>query len=224
MANSAITGLVGGGATDITNHNKDFFAHDLIKPVRGKYQPSTSNLRSIDLLSLDTDLVGFKSSFHDGNYIYLPVCYGSSPSSSVGKIVRVNPKWEESQSLTNFASVINLSGVNSSYKNFSGGFSDGKYAYLIPYKYGKLVRLDLALWSTGGNPVAVDLFAYNPIFDSFKSSAFDGRYIYLCPSQTTASPPVGVSLAVRVDTQNFTSGGISTLDLLTVGYCGDVMT
>src|SRR5207248_10883354 len=54
------------------------------------------------------------------------------------------------------AQSVDLAVVDPYLKTFSGGFTDGRYAYFVPYNngagtnYGKVARLDLQNFITGG--------------------------------------------------------------------------
>ncbi len=173
---------------------------------------SSTGVIILDLTTVDATLKGFLGGFSDGRYGYF-VPYDNG--ARFGKVVRVD--------LQNFSSggvtVLDLTTIDPSLKGFQGGFSDGLYGYFIPHStstnafLGKLVRVDLQNFSIGGVTV-LDLTAVDPDLKGFRGGFSDGRYGYFVPYQNATNVYSGK--VVRVDLQNFTSGGITVLDLTLV--------
>jgi hypothetical protein len=133
---------------------------------------TTSGVQVIDLHAVNSGLAGFASGFTDGRYAYL-VPYHNTDDYS-GKLARVD--------LSNFTAsgvtFLDLTTVGSSYKGFAGGFTDGRYAYLVPYNAGVLVRVDLSNFTASGVTAQIAWFS------SFGGAFTDGRYGYLVPNSS----------------------------------------
>jgi hypothetical protein len=103
-----------------------------------------------------------------------------------------------------------LETVNSGLIGFNGGFTDGRYAYLVPGfdpdPHGRVVRLDLMDFTTDGVTV-LDLSTIDSALIGFVDGFTDGRYAYFGAPQGKVA---------RIDLQNFSSSGVSILDMTTV--------
>ena len=109
--------------------------------------------------------------------------------------------------------MLDLQSINSALAGFWGAFTNGQYGYFIPIQndngpHGKLVRVDLANFTTGGVTV-LDLAAVDPELVYMLSGFTDGRYAWLVARG-------GRGKVARVDLSNFTTSGVSVLDLATV--------
>ena len=99
-----------------------------------------------------------------------------------GKVVRVDLQNFSLGSVTS----LDLANVDLSLKGFDGGFTDGRYAYLVPHQIsvmeysGKLARVDLTNFSTSGVEW-LDLAAQDSNLKGFYGGFTDGRYGYLVP-------------------------------------------
>ena len=76
-------------------------------------------------------------------------------------------------------------GANPDMRGFFGGFTDGRYGYLVPgfigeWGHGRFVRLDLQDF-TLANTVTLDLTTIDPLLTGFVGGFTDGRYGYLVP-------------------------------------------
>jgi len=90
----------------------------------------------LDMATTDADLTGFLGSLTDGVYGYL-VAYKNG-AGYLGKVARF--------SLQTFGDnqVLDLAKTDAGLRGFRGGFTDGTYAYLVPYKNTKVARFRVA--------------------------------------------------------------------------------
>jgi hypothetical protein len=165
--------------------------------------------QSIDLATVDPDLIGFDGGFTDGRYAYLvPNKYEAS-----GKVARV----ELQSFITSSVTILNLATVDADLHGFVHGFTDGRYGYFVPFvnysfsPFGKVARVDLQNFTTSGVTV-LDLTAVDTELKGFADGFTDGRYAYLVPS--FGINPIGK--IPRIDLQNFDPGGVTVLDLATI--------
>ena len=105
------------------------------------------------------------------------------------------------------AQSVDLGAVDSGLKGFTGGFSDGRYAYFVPFYdgsgySGKVARLDLQNFAAGGVTL-LDLSLMDGGLKGFSGGFTDGRYGYFVPSYNGSGASGKVA---RVDLQNFTAG------------------
>lgn len=171
---------------------------------------SAGGVTVLNLGSIDPTLKGF-SGFTDGRYGYLVP--GHNGTSWFGTIVRVDLRDFSVSGVT----VLDLTTVSSDLRGFFGGFADARYGYFIAMgdwmaPIGKLVRVDLMSFSTGGVSV-LDLTTANPTLKGFVGGFTDGRYAYLAPSHNSLQY---FGTAARVDLQNFTADGVTWQDLTTL--------
>jgi hypothetical protein len=161
----------------------------------------------VDLAAVDSELKGFWGGFTDGRYGY----FVPNNNFSSGNVARVD--------LLNFTeggvTSLDLAIVDSDLSGFSGGFTDGRYGYFVPYfngtPFGKVARVDLQNFAVGGITV-LDLASTDGNLKGFRGGFTDGRYGYFAPFDNGHSS----GKIARVDLQNFTVGGVSTLDLTLV--------
>jgi hypothetical protein len=168
---------------------------------------TNGGVTTLDLTLVDPALKAFQGGFTDGQYGYfVPNGY---PTSN-GKLARVD--------LQNFntggVTILDLTLVDSTLKGFVGGFTDGRYGYLVPNYYvdtyhGKVVRIDLRNFTPGGVTV-LDLGAIDPDLKGFWGGFTDGRYGYFVPWAQAVDTYSG-KLA-RVDLSNFTPSGVTVRD------------
>jgi hypothetical protein len=177
---------------------------------------STGGVTVLDFSAVDSNLRGFAGGFTDGRYGYY-VPYANSSSNMHGYAVRVD--------LQNFTTggvtVLDLTngGVNPLLEGYTGGFSDGRYAYFVPFAndttyHGNLVRVDITNFTNSGMTV-LDLTnaGANPGLVGFCGGFTDGRYGYLTPHANASGQQGNI---VRVDLQDFSQSGVSTLNLTTI--------
>jgi hypothetical protein len=157
--------------------------------------------QSLDLTAVYSNLRGFQGGFTDGRYGY----FVGNNSYSAGKVARVD--------LMNFPSGgvtwRDLTAVDPDLTGFAGGFTDGRYGYIVPYTNGsgysgKVARLDLQDFSSGTVTVLDLTTAQNALW-GFSGGFTDGRYGYFVPNYS--------HYLARVDLQNFTTGGVTWLGL-----------
>jgi hypothetical protein len=141
---------------------------------------SATGVTALDLAGVDARLKGFSGGFTDGRYGYFVPNYNGSLS---GVVARVD--------LQNFTpsgvTVLDLPAVESGLEGFIGGFTDGRYAYFVPYQNnagftGKLARVDLLNFTTSG-VTSLSLGMMDSGLKGFKGGFTDGRYGYLVPNQ-----------------------------------------
>jgi len=169
----------------------------------------TMGVTVLDLTAVDSGLKGFHGGFTDGRYGYfVPFDNGSGAS---GKVARVD--------LQDFTSsgviTVSLGLVDSGLKGFIGGFTDGRYGYFVPNNNGslsgKVARVDLQNFATG-SVTPLDLAIVDPGLKGFAGGFTDGRYGYFVPNYNGAYS----GKLARVDLHNFTTGGVTMLNLATV--------
>ncbi len=161
---------------------------------------ATSGVTSLDLASVNAGLTQFRGGFTDGRYGYF--CQLN------GLFVRVDLQ----NFTTSGVTFLNLASVNANLMAFDGCFTDGKYGYLVPgYNYGVVARVDLGNFATGG-VTTLDLTSANASLKGFNGGFTDGRYGYFVPNNNGSY----YGLVARVDLQNFTTGGVTTLNLASV--------
>lgn len=180
---------------------------------------SVAGVTVLDLTTVDPTLIGFAGGFSDGHYAYL-----APETPLLSKVVRINLQ----DFSTTGVSVLDLATVDPALKGFLGGFTDGRYGYFVPYRnpsfFGKLVRVDLQNFAASGVTV-LDLTSIDSSLVGFAGGFTDGRYGYIVPDRTSDFTYHGKF--VRVDLQNFSTSGVTILDLTTVnpnltGYRGGV--
>ncbi len=166
--------------------------------------------QTLDLASADAGLTGFYGGFTDGRYGYFVP--RSNVSGNSGKVARVDLQNFTSGGVTS----LDLASVDAGLRGFQGGFTDGRYGYFVPFlneSYsGKVARVDLQNFTTGG-VTSLDLASVDPGLKGFTGGFTDGHYGYFAPYNNGSGPSGKVA---RVDLQNFTSGGVTSLDLASV--------
>ncbi len=166
---------------------------------------TSSGVTVLDLTTVDANLKGFRGGFTDGHYSYFVPNDNGVP---FGKVARVD--------LQNFTAggvtVLDLTTIDANLKGFRGGFTDGRFGYLVPYNngapFGKVARVDLQNFTSGGVTI-LDLTTIDPNLKGFVGGFTDGYYGYFVPYNNGAH----FGKVARVDLQNFTSGGVTVLDL-----------
>lgn len=164
--------------------------------------------QSLDMAAINSNLKGFGGGFTDGRYGYF-VPYQNLTSGEVARVDLQN-------FTTSGVSWLDLAVVDSSLKGFLGGFTDGRYGYFVPYfggNSGKVARVDLQNFTAGG-VMALDLTLVDSELRGFYGGFTDGRYGYFVPNYNSLGIYSGK--AARVDLQNFSTGGVTVLDLAAV--------
>ncbi len=167
----------------------------------------------LNLADKDADLIGFCGGFSDGRYAYFaPNTTGGDRI--VGKVARVD--------VQNFTlggvTVLDLTQADTNLIGFIGGFTDGHYGYFVPNYFGRgafhghVARVDLQNFTKDG-VTALDLTQRDQDLKGFAGGFTDGRYGYFVPS--ALAPYAFNGKVARVDLQNFTTNGVSVLDLST---------
>jgi len=179
-----------------------------IVPVQG--------VDTLDLRAVDEDLAGFWGGFTDGRHAYF-VPYNNDDYS--GKVARV----PLGNFVTTAIEVLDLTAYDTTLRGFRGGFTDGRYGYLVPYYngayHGNFVRFDLDNFTATGGIKRLNLGNTNTGWVGFELAVHADRYAYLCPNQNNTSATL-----VRVDLDAFEASALdlSATDTGLVGYAGGV--
>jgi hypothetical protein len=173
---------------------------------------ATPTVSMVDIGAVEANAIGFYGGFTDGRYGYLPPY--ANAAGKHGNLARID--------LQNFTStgvtILNLQSVDTAYAGFIGGFTDGRYGYLIQYynnpgPAGRVVRVDLTNFSaTPAAVTSVNLASIDPQLVGLTGGFTDGRYAYVFGAGYS---PLNGKVA-RIDLANFTTGGVTVLDLTTV--------
>lgn len=156
-----------------------------------------------NLAANDSTLKGFNGCFCVGNYAY----FIPSAISNVGhgKIARLD--------LNDFSTVssIDLASINSSYKWYLDGVTDGQYGYACPYgaspTHGYVARFSLSDFTTNGVTI-LNLASINASYVSFNGCSIDSNYLYLSPFSS--------AYIVRIALNNFTTSGVTVIPVTNV--------
>lgn len=170
---------------------------------------SVADTTILDWSSVDATAAGYIGGFTDGRYGYAVPYNNNAGNTKHGKLVRVD--------LQNFAaggvSIIDLANVNPALVGFFGGFTGGRYGYLVQYAdnsglAGRIARVDLESFAANANSVKfVDLAATDGTLKGFYGGFTDGRYGYV-----TAS----AGKLARFELANFPNGAVSVVDLTAI--------
>jgi len=165
----------------------------------------------LDLAGLGSGYCCYVGGFTDGPNAYL-VPLSDGAGTMMGRVVRVNI---DKLALTDTATV-DVAAVDPSARGFYGGFTDGRYGYLAPYqnssggtKHGRIARIDLQNFATGGVTI-LNLQSIDADLAGFHGGFTDGHYGYFVPLQNNTA---AFGKFVRVDLSNFTTGGVTVLNL-----------
>ncbi|MDD1713437.1 MAG: hypothetical protein LUQ69_09765 [Methanoregulaceae archaeon] len=171
---------------------------------------STGGVTVLDLAAIDSGLKGFRGGFTDGIFYYFVPSVNDSGAS--GKVARVSYLVFSAEGTT----ILDLATVNSYLTGFNGGFTDGRYAYFVPYYrgyyHGVVARVDLANFSASG-VTWLNLGDVDSDLAGFSGGFTDGRYGYFIPYRNNSD--YSGKLA-RVDLANFTTSGVTVLNLAAV--------
>jgi hypothetical protein len=177
---------------------------------------TTSGVSYLDVSTAgNTGAKGLRGGFTDGRYAYLVPEYNGVYN---GIFTRV----DLSNFTTSGVSYLDVSTAgNTGAKGFVGGFTDGRYAYLVPYFngsafHGILTRVDLNNYTTLGVTYLDVSTAGNTGAKGFHGGFTDGRYAYLVPHSNGTYH----GTFTRVDLSNYTASGVTNLDVSTAGNTG----
>ena len=210
LINSALSGFQGGFTDGSYGYFVPYVSNGVYTGMVARvdlHNFAPGGVTTLDLAVADSGLKGFQGGFTDGRYAYF-VPYANA-GGYFGKLARVDLK----NFTTGGISVLDLSLVDSGLKGFDGGFTDGRYGYLVPYfngaYSGKAARVDLANF-TAGSVVTLDLSLLDSRLRGFFGGFTDGQYAYYVPNYDGIA---NRGLVPRVDLKDFAPGGVSTIDL-----------
>jgi hypothetical protein len=159
----------------------------------------------------NTGAKGFMGGFTDGRYAYLVPNYNGSAYNGILTRIDLN------NYTTSGVTYLDVSTAgNAGAKGFQGGFTDGRYAYLVPHNngafHGNLTRVDLMNYTTTGVTYLDVSTAGNTGAKGFVGGFTDGRYAFLVPYNNGS---LYHGIVTRVDLSNYTTSGVSYLDVST---------
>jgi len=167
----------------------------------------------MDLASVGPNYCCYIGGFTDGTDGYL-VPYGLNAIAGFsGRLARFNI---DRFATTQFTSV-DIAAVDSNAVGFYGGFTDGRYGYLVPYanlsgKHGRVARVDLQNFTTAGVTI-LNLQNVDAALAGFTGGFTDGRYGYLYSYYNNSAPS---GRLVRIDLHSFAAGGVAVVDLASI--------
>ena len=152
--------------------------------------------------------IGFIGGVFDGRYLYM------IPYFSGGNYGGLVARYDTTQSFTSASAwtFYDTAAQNSSSKGFKGGVFDGRYLYMIPAYNGSadglVTRYDTTQSFTSASAwTFYDTAAQNSSSKGFSGGVFDGRYLYMIPTNNGSAD----GLVTRYDTtQSFTSASAWT--------------
>ena len=129
----------------------------------------------LNLAAINPALKSFVGGFQDGRYGYLVpynngAFHGNLVQHRSGGLLRLG---------RHGASTLRRS--TPSLAGFNGGFTDGRYAWLVPFNGTKAARVDLANFTASGVR-AVDFATIDPSLTGFAGGFANGRYGVMVPS------------------------------------------
>jgi hypothetical protein len=110
--------------------------------------------------------------------------------------------------------VLDLAGVDPNMMVLYGSFLNAGYLYLAPNQNGKITRIDTKNFTTAG-VTSLDLSTIDSGLFGYVSAFTDGTYGYFIPNYYGSSGDAydGAGKIARVDLKDFTTGGVTWLDL-----------
>lgn len=167
-----------------------------------------------DMSALNSNAVGCRTSAFDGRFVYFV-----GESSVLARYDTQGGPFTQASSW----SVFDMSTISSLAAGYSGAAFDGRYIYLVPNRAGSATGgpggLVMRFDTTGAFTAATSWSTFNvaanqPSAAGYTGAAFDGRFLYLVPNDTTN----GTALVARYDTQaTFTTAtSWSTFDISTL--------
>ncbi len=187
---------------------------------------------TFDVSAVNGGMAGYLGAVFDGRYLYF-VPFGSS--GETGLVVRYDTTlaFDATTSWRTF----DLTTVHALAKGFNGGVFDGRYVYFIPFqsstggvssRSGRIARLDTqgdfsapSAWDT------FDLTSVNANATSFCGGIFDGRYVYVIPTQRASNTQGAPVITVRLDTTapfgsstSWSAFDLSQVSALAFGFSG----
>ena len=156
----------------------------------------TSSWTLFDLSTLSMGASGFVGAVFDGQYVYL---VPSANAACDGLVVRYDAHAQFADPSS--WSMFDTATLSADARCFAGGTFDGRFLYLAPIgastTSGSIVtRYDTqSTFTAAGSWATFDTSALNQNARGFFGAVFDGRYVYLAPSEEPQS------IVVRYDTQ-----------------------
>jgi len=135
----------------------------------------------LDLGSLGANYCCYLRGFTDGTNGYLVPFGLNGVAGNQGRLVRFNMD----AFTTAATSSVDVAAVDPNAVGFIGGFTDGRYAWLVPFNGSKAARVDLANFGTGGVR-AVDFATIDPALTGFSGGFSNGKYGVMVPSYMRA--------------------------------------
>ena len=185
---------------------------------------TTSGVTYLNVSIGNTGAKGFRGGFTDGRYAYL-VPFNNGAYHGILTRVDLN--------LANFINPVAATATGVTYldvstagntvaKGFQGGFTDGVYAYLVPYFdgttfHGIFTRINLSDFSVTGVSYLDVSTGGNANAKGFWGGFTDGSYAYLVPQYNGITRH---GILTRVNLNNFTNTGVSYVDVTTAGNTG----
>ena len=177
---------------------------------------TTSGVTVLDLTTISAEYRGFSSIFTDGTYGYLST-YASGPGTIYYNLLRFALNDFTTSGVTAFS----LSSVDSNARGFKASFTDGSYAYYVPYhihgaQHGNFVRVSLADFSTTGVEI-LNLHSVDSTLGGFAGGFTDGTFAYIVGGydgiNAAGDSNYQSGKIVRIDLSDFTTSGVKVLDL-----------
>jgi len=190
---------------------------DWMPPVKKMFAVPTGSYLDVSTAG-NTGAKGFTGGFTDGRYAYfVPIYNGAGYHGIFTRVDLMNYT-------TSGVTYLDVSTAgNTNAKGFSGGFIDGRYAYLVPTYNGLaysglFTRIDLSNYTTTGVTYLDVSTAGNTGAKGFFGGFTDGRYAYLVPNYNDEVGRNGI--LTRIDLNNYTTSGVTYLDVSTAGNTG----
>ena len=144
--------------------------------------PRTSCTETIDLSTINAAYIGLADSCFDGRYIYIITQFESDLSPNKYLL-----RYDTTAAFaTGNVAAVKLDDINANYYGYVSLTFDGRYIYLTPYAndsdyHGYFLRYDTTAAFATGNFTVFDLSSISSHYVGYRSSCFDGRYVYLAP-------------------------------------------
>ena len=178
---------------------------------------------TVDTATINAEAVGFAGGVFDGRYIYLvPGHYGVVARYDTEAAFDAGAAW----------ATFNATTLNPAAVGFAGGVFDGRYLYLVPSYSGSswdgvVARYDTeAAFDAGAAWETFDTATINAEAVGFAGGVFDGRYVYLVPSENGGAYD---GIVARYDTEAAFDAGAAwetfdttTINAEAVGFAGGV--
>jgi hypothetical protein len=151
---------------------------------------------------LSGNVGGFNGGTFDGRYVYLtPTAYSTALSyDTKGAGFAVPGSWSTLDMSQVVPSLVPDGGPPDHLDN--GALSDGKHVYFFPQHGSLFQQYNLGGFTDPTNWLVFDTMQLAPDANHFTPGAFDGRYVYSCPSGPT-SATVTHAWATQYDTTGY---------------------